>query len=293
MYRKVASIIFPVFATIIICYAADNNNKVTLFSYSLPYSYKNPYGCGLSRDPEDYCVIQDDVPNEFIAAVFDGHGGTYVARHLEKNWIPVLRAEIEKTQANIVNRHNLEDAFKNACNTVDRQVQHRRSGSTLCSVMIQDGIAHIANVGDSRLIVVNTDGSIGFITQDHTADNPEENDRLIKLSAHIIQDQEEKRIYFYNGNIRPSRVIGDYDIDSTSVILTSNPDYCKLTLTSNNLAIVIATDGLWDIFDSKQVAQKIYEQNINGEDNIAELLCYLARQHGSEDDITVIVKYLK
>lgn len=292
MYRKVAAITFFVFATIIICYPADNN-KVTLFCYSSPSSYQYLYEYVSVREPEDYCVIQDDKPNEFIAAVFDGHGGASVAQHLEKNWIPVLKAEIEKTQANIVNGHNLEDAFKNACNTVDRQVQYMRSGSTLCSVMIQDNIAHIANVGDSRLIVINTDGSIEFFTEDHTADNPKENDRLTKLSANIIQDQEEKRIYFKNGNIRPSRAIGDYNIDSTSIILTSDPDYFKLKLAPENLAIVIATDGLWDIFNNKEVAQKVFEKNTKGERNIAELLCYLARCHGSEDDITVIVKYLQ
>lgn len=154
---------------------------------------------------------------------------------------------------------------------------------------------HAAWVGDSRL-VVECNGGVGFATEDHKPDRPDERDR--------IENGAYGKVYM-NGvwrvlGLAVSRSIGDRPVKNADIgrknggfpgRVIADPEYAQYQLTPDNNFAIIASDGLWDAVKNHEaisLVKNVFKER-GSRDDAARALQDEAIKRGSGDNITIIV----
>lgn len=121
---------------------------------------------------EDYLFVSDEpvgnLPNLFIVA--DGMGGhnagDYASKHAVDMAVSVIRDFTEEYDAEKILEKAIDDANRHI-NQLARQNWHMRGmGTTFVAATFEDGRVTVANVGDSRMYIIND--FITQITKDHS-----------------------------------------------------------------------------------------------------------------------------
>lgn len=260
------------------------------------------------------CPNQDDyfvaIDNEAILlGVFDGHGpfghdiSNYahkalpiiITNHPEWENNPELAIQSAFTECHTSLIHESESSNK----TFDCSI----SGTTATLAFISKNKLYIAHVGDSRAVLaqsINNQIQAKTLTIDHRPNLPNEIERIVKCGGEIRQLSEDSpfRVFFPGENypgLNMSRSFGDKLSRPLGVI--SEPDILTLELTSNDLFILICSDGVWE-FISSQEAVTLVNRCEGDAKKASEKLAALAwmrwKQHFDSlvDDITVILVYL-
>jgi protein phosphatase len=139
-------------------------------------------------------------------------------------------------------------------------------GTTLVMAVVEDGVMYVANIGDSRLYVVNN--TIRQITMDHSL--VEELIRNGQLERDKGRNHPEKNII--------TRALG---IDNKVV-----PDFFEIELTSDD-KVLLCSDGLSNMIEDDEI------QDIVSEDTdltaIGRKLIERANYYGGKDNISAVV----
>ncbi|KAL3940760.1 MAG: hypothetical protein SGBAC_004767 [Bacillariaceae sp.] len=267
---------------------------------------------------DEYFYSQD---GEFVA-VFDGHGGQAVSRYLCKNLYANVQAFLPSLTADDAGGESstkrpvattLEDyqhAITSAIEKVDREVQKIShwsfQGSTAVAVWLHEDRAKAettivtANVGDSRA-VLSRNGTAYDLSKDHKPDDPDEETRIEALGGKVVWCGEvdrdgipipEEGIYRVNGNLALSRAVGDR---SERPHVVAHPDVTfQPVLQGEDNFIIVATDGLWDVFDSEDAVDFVMAKRQDGHEleRIATLVVEEALRRGTYDNVTVVIIWL-
>lgn len=216
--------------------------------------------------------------------IYDGHGGTWVSKYLEKNiqnyyldnkFSPPFSEEYHKKVFQLIQSQLLKNALGYS------------NGSTcLLNLMYKyDNAIHmnIINLGDSRLSIVYTNGKSSSITRDHKPDDSIEKSRIEKMGGNIYKDSESVvRI----GDLSLSRAFGDGD---NAPYISQKPDVFYKKITLDTKYIIMGCDGLWDVINSEEIGQIINTITKSNPENLAVELANLAITKGSTDNISIIV----
>jgi serine/threonine protein phosphatase PrpC len=153
--------------------------------------------------------------------------------------------------------------------------------------------------GDSRGLIIRPDGSLAFETTDHTPES--DYDRLVEGKAQGYSAPECK---FSKWSIP----VGDYEYGvarslegpfATSRGIVSTPTVSQFpapAFAEDCITVVLATDGLWEVLGSEQVARtvtQLRQQRSMGASDVARTLCSLALEKGSSDNVSVVVVCLE
>ena len=207
-------------------------------------------------------VFAGTMLGKILFAVCDGHGdkGDLIAQDAVENFpIEVVKHKEIK--------YGLVAACKKLQEKYKKTAHAQQSGTTLVAGVVQDNVLTVANVGDSRLIVIRPSRqSIPFSTIDHKG----KPGRMLALS----------------------RSLGDIDMHKLYG-LNAEPDVTKINLEENDV-IVIASDGYWDVLTNDETYDLVMA-GMNAKLDckaIAQKLAEVARARKSKDDITVVcVRY--
>lgn len=215
-----------------------------------------------------------------MAAVCDGHGvdrpGDATPWHwLQDHLIATLRAHLAPAQAaddlmpdrigRVLTRAIAGSRARprGPLSVVEQmdQVNAVENGSTLTAAVRIADTVYLANVGDSRAVLVRKDGSVQQMTVDHKIDEPQEWDmvqsRVLSGDATMLQTHPGVyRMVRYDRSgavfgIAMSRSIGD---DQATV---STPDISAFQVTPEDLALVLCSDGVFDSMHNEQVGQYV------------------------------------
>ena len=183
------------------CYAAQREphplvNKLDLFSEHN------------KKEQEDRYVIGEISKNEgYLVGVLDGHAGPHVANYITKHFPKKFSRCLEQSLT-------VEESFDQALLYLENHVinNFKRGGSTAAFVYIgNDGIACVANIGDSRAVFGNKN-AVTFATQDHTLKRKDERERVLNAGGIISREKSKNGKYVgpwrING-LAPSRTLGD------------------------------------------------------------------------------------
>jgi len=216
---------------------------------------------------------QEGKGNLFFA-VYDGHGGSTVARFAGQNVHKRLVTEDSYKEG------NYETALKKAFLGTDEDLlanpAHTRdpSGCTAVAALITpDRKIYVANAGDSRS-VIGIKGEAKPLSFDHKPTNMTERTRISGAGGYI----EYGRV---NGNLALSRALGDfefkknYSLSPEAQIITANPDVTCHEISEEDEFLVIACDGIWDCLSSQQVIDFVRYQISEGKTltEVGEILC--------------------
>ncbi|KAG8730824.1 Protein phosphatase 2C 2 [Ceratobasidium sp. 414] len=189
--------------------------------------------------------LDEHTDNAFFA-VFDGHGGSTVAKYSGKHVHERLKAEAD------YQNKDYKTALKRAFLGTDDDL---RAGCTAVAALLTSDKILVANAGDSRA-VLSAKGTVKELSFDHKPQNPSETSRITAAGGYV----EYNRV---NGNLALSRAIGDFEfkqnyaIQPEDQIVTSNPEITEHAITDEDEFVVLACDGIWDCLSSQQVVDVV------------------------------------
>lgn len=172
------------------------------------------------------------------------------------------------------------------------------AGTTTCIMAIDTQTSQMSflNCGDSRGLVVDTEGKLVYITNDHT---PEYDQQRLIDGRSLGKDYEAPLCRAGRWSIS----VGDFCYAlarslegpfATSKGIVSDPDMDQFHAPPGT-TVVVATDGLWEVMDSEQVARTVAKMRSQSESaaEVAKALCALAVQSGSSDNVSAVIVYLE
>jgi serine/threonine protein phosphatase PrpC len=227
--------------------------------------------------------------------VYDGHGGRYVSSYLSEN---LPKFFLNKSVEYPLSGRYINAVYKAINNDLktNHVKQATHCGST-CLVAIEykykdNRYLDILNTGDSRCVIC-TDNVAICKTKDHKPNWPEEQLRIKNLGGKVYYDGFDWRV----NDLSVSRAFGDLDAQP---YLTNKPDVYRHRIKKNDKFIIMACDGLWDVFDNQEAVNIVlgscYDIKTGKKNesriNIAKRLAELAIEKGSTDNVTVTVVFL-
>ncbi|MEE1030608.1 MAG: Stp1/IreP family PP2C-type Ser/Thr phosphatase [Ruminococcus sp.] len=221
---------------------------------------------------QDYVYASEqpigNLPNLFVVA--DGMGGHNAGDFASRCAVSVLTESVKKNMSfnpiKII-RHGIESANEQVYLEAGIDVTKAGMGTTIVAVTIVGYYAYVANVGDSRLYLLNPTG-IAQITKDHSY--------IGELVRRGRITKEEAR-YHPDKNII-TRAVGTGDF--------VNIDFFDVEL-SDDTRILLCSDGLSNMVRDEEIHEIIY--SAHDIEEAAKQLVEKANEYGGSDNISVIV----
>lgn len=220
---------------------------------------------------QDYVYKTDtsigSLSNLYIVA--DGMGGHQAGDYASKFTVEHLREEVENGNA-ISPAKILEDAIVTANNQLlQKSIEEEElsgMGTTVIAATVKEGILYFANVGDSRLYVINR--GIRQLSKDHSF--VEELVRLGGIRSEDAKDHPEKN--------KITRAVGTQkgvDVDTFEHRLDQND---VILMCSDGLSNMVADDQMFEIISGSR-------DLIEAAQNLVDT----ANEHGGNDNIGVVL----
>mmetsp|Transcript_3445 Transcript_3445/g.4456 ORF Transcript_3445/g.4456 Transcript_3445/m.4456 type:complete len:323 (-) Transcript_3445:474-1442(-) len=245
-------------------------------------------GCA-DEDGESLCAV----------AVIDGHGGPGCSNYIQSNlnWIiqevlsshkgiPDVKSRLSQMASKVLGR--LEEEFL--------KIAEQNSDSSGACIVLSLSTARytcIANIGDCLGVFYTPHGGIQRPCQVHRGVNPAEAKRVTAAGGFI---DENGRV---QGCLYPSRCIGDLDVKlAYPGIISVEPTITFIEVPSpvgpKRPFLLLATDGVWDAFSTKNAA-KLVKETLKKHDwdigsaNPAKILVEKSVELGGNDDSSAAV----
>ncbi|MDO5134436.1 MAG: Stp1/IreP family PP2C-type Ser/Thr phosphatase [Eubacteriales bacterium] len=221
---------------------------------------------------QDYVFVSKDpvgnLPNLF--AVADGMGGhnagDFASSHAVQVLVDEIRQDADFNPVKVI-RHAIETANAEILDQAQREEALRGMGTTMVVATIVGHYAYVANVGDSRLYVVQN--HIQQVTKDHSL--VQEMVRMGELSQEEARNHPDKNII--------TRALGAEK--------TVDVDFFDMKLEPGS-TILMCSDGLSNMVEDRKMEEIIR----NPEEDITwkgRTLIQEANQNGGKDNIAIIL----
>lgn len=227
---------------------------------------------GLERSiNQDYIYYSLDkigcLPNLFVVA--DGMGGhkagDIASRFTVENLVTLIRESKEKDLISIINNAIL-DVNERLFDKASESADYEGMGTTLVVATIRDKLLKVANVGDSRLYIINDD--ITQITRDHSL--VEEMVSLGKLDRKAARTHEKK-------NYITRAIGGEKNVEAEMFSVDLKPGD----------KIIMCSDGLSNMVEDNDILNIV--RHSDSLEEAVEGLIKTANDNGGKDNISVII----
>jgi len=233
---------------------------------------------------EDMFSVNEDVGLFIVADGMGGHASGEVASRIAvDSVVDVLLGELDPDETRLDRAHADDDEavrerLRYAMNQASLHIRkeaianpvHSGMGTTLVVLLIEDEIAHLGHVGDSRIYLCR-DGSIQRLTRDHTV---------------VQQEIDAGRLTPELARIVPHKNILTQSIGYHGPV---EPDTLTRPVVPGDI-FILCTDGLSDVLEDQEIGRLARETSF---DDLAEVLVQNALEAGTEDNVTVVVVAVK
>ena len=207
------------------------------------------------------------LPNLYIVA--DGMGGhaagDFASRYAISVVIDFIRKSTVRNPISLLKRalvYASNELFKEA----EKDKDKLGMGTTMVAAVLVDRELYVANIGDSRLYIIDDD--ITQITMDHSL--VEELIRSGQLERNKGRNHPEKNII--------TRAMGSRD--------EAMPDFFEITLEPGQ-KVMMCSDGLSNMVEDDEI-RDIIQESANPDDAVTSLINQ-ANYYGGNDNISVII----
>ena len=221
---------------------------------------------------QDYVFASADpvgnLPNLFVVA--DGMGGhnagDYASSHAVGTVVEEIRQDADFNPIKVI-RHAIESANTEIITQAQNDENLRGMGTTMVVATIVGHYAYVANVGDSRLYLVNQ--QILQVTKDHSL--VQEMVRMGEINAEQARNHPDKNII--------TRALG--------AERTVDIDFFDLKLEPGNV-ILMCSDGLSNMVEDSQIREIISDTEKNLEEK-GKILISEANRNGGKANIAGVL----
>lgn len=207
-----------------------------------------------------------------FAVVCDGMGGAKAGNVASETAVKTISEYIIKSYRNNMSVDDIIKTLKNAITSANIEIydlskanEHLSGmGTTVVAAVVRDGNAVIANVGDSRIYLVND--KLTQLTIDHS----------------IVQTLiESGKITVEDAKVHPRKNVITRALGAESEVAIDVAEYNL----SKGETLLLCTDGLTNFATEKDILNTFKQNNIS---DVSEKLVALANQGGGGDNITVV-----
>ena len=220
-------------------------------------------------------------PKTSFFGIYDGHGGSQCSEYLRdslhklilndpnypENVEMAIKNGFKNAEENFLNNYALDPNDKN--NILDK------SGSCAVITLFVDDKIYVANVGDSRALFSEDNGTNYVeITEDHKPNNPKEKKRIIRNGGHVYQSQtvingtEKESLNgqillgpyrVLPGRLSVSRTIGDIEAKNEKFggnpnVIICDPDIFTFDLKRDKIDFfIMGCDGIYDQMNNDEI----------------------------------------
>lgn len=209
--------------------------------------------------------------NTSLFAVFDGHGGTEVAKFCGKYFGPELKKNKSYKAGDF--KTALEEVFLRMDDLLrmpESQAElmtmkhepgsnESMAGCTANVSLIHNGKVYCANSGDSRTVCWTKSGNTYQcvpLSYDHKPDGDIEKKRISKAGGFIIEGR-------VNGNLNLSRALGDLEykknfaLKPEEQLISAFPDVMDRQIKKEDEFLVMGCDGIWEILNDHEICEVV------------------------------------
>jgi protein phosphatase len=221
---------------------------------------------------QDYVYCNETVvgalSNLFMVA--DGMGGhnagDFASRFCVDTMVNALQFSSEKTIIGMIENAITETNDKLIQQSMEK-VDLEGMGTTLVLATILEHIMYVANIGDSRLYLIND--TIKQITQDHS------------LVEEMVKTGEIKR---EEARFHPKKNIITRAIGANHKVI---PDFFEVSVEEDDI-IMLCSDGLSNMLEDKELYQIIHQYKGDFKKAV-EVLLQRANECGGKDNIAIVL----
>ncbi|KAL4452856.1 hypothetical protein ABPG74_002421 [Tetrahymena malaccensis] len=288
--------------------------------YVSHYAHRSKAGCNYQgpKKNQDNFIIHPNLnkmPNRYLFSVCDGHGvnGHEVSEFIKKTFPKMLEALLAKDLM-CLDQEYISSCLKLAFLQLSQKLLESKidctfSGSTFVCVLMIDDKIWCANTGDSRAILCKQTKALWNaepLSTDHKADDPEEKKRIEACGGRVDSYRD------YNGDpVGPARVWMKYDdipglamsrsfgdLIAAQCGVICEPEIKYFNIEDDDRFIVIASDGVWEFLNNRQVMVHVMPYYIRQQPDMAcqklvkESTQFWKQHDDVVDDITVICVFL-
>jgi protein phosphatase len=221
---------------------------------------------------QDFYYCSDEpvgiLPNLYIVA--DGMGGhnagDFASRFSVERFVNLIRESKERTPISAIEAA-LKTTNEELIAKAKTQREYEGMGTTfVMATLLTDGYLLIANIGDSRLYIVND--RIQQITEDHS------------LVGEMVRNGELKKD---EARFHPQKNVVLRALSTRTVV---SPDFYKIRVNRGDY-ILLCSDGLWEMVEEGELLKLVSEyEDVS---DIAEKMVFMANENGGKDNITIIL----
>ena len=221
---------------------------------------------------QDFYYCSDEpvgiLPNLYIVA--DGMGGhnagDFASRFSVERFVNLIRESKERTPISAIEAA-LKTTNEELIAKAKTQREYEGMGTTfVMATLLSDGYLLIANIGDSRLYIVND--RIQQITEDHS------------LVGEMVRNGELKKD---EARFHPQKNVVLRALSTRTVV---SPDFYKIRVNRGDY-ILLCSDGLWERVEEGELLKLVSEyEDVS---DIAEKMVFMANENGGKDNITIIL----
>lgn len=256
---------------------------------------------GFRMDMEDAESIELSLgkkhPRTAFFGVYDGHGGAKASKYLSEELTKAVGNMKTPTDPKALKRVMLEVDAK----FLKREDQ--REDGTTCVFAIVEPLFEkkakdvkktykitVANIGDSRAILVKANGEHQPLTEDHKPENSIEFKRIVNAGGTVQGNR-------VDGQLALSRAIGDYNYKDNPNLPASEqkvipiPDV-TVCVAEEGDTLLVCCDGLFEQLTNQEVANFAYEDlkktNFSDQASSMTRLIDYSLEKGSKDNMTAM-----
>uniref|UniRef100_A0A0D3FXK6 protein-serine/threonine phosphatase n=1 Tax=Oryza barthii TaxID=65489 RepID=A0A0D3FXK6_9ORYZ len=278
----------------------SGGNTVLAYASSAMQGYR-------STMEDAHATIENlDAPtNTSFFGVYDGHGGSAVARMDEMLRNQAASKELTEYGSGNEYWRTAGRSWLRCAPCVQGPVYcgPLAEGCTACVVLIRNTQIVVGNAGDARC-VISRNGQAIALSNDHKPNFPEETQRIVAAGGSVSFSRGSHRV---NNGIAVSRAIGitymfvggdlsyknNKKLRPEQQLLTCSPEIRADQLTDDTEFLVIACDGVWDVLANQAVVDFVCLHLNNGVELsvICESLLQeaITRDPPSTDNMSVIL----
>ncbi|KAK4838402.1 hypothetical protein QYF36_013453 [Acer negundo] len=227
-----------------------------------------------------YDIKTSDIDGKSVCmfGVFDGHGGSRAAEYLKEHLFENLSKHpqfLTDTKLAISESYQQTDVeFLDS-----ERDSYRDDGSTASTAVLVGNHLYVANVGDSRTVILKAGKAIA-LSDDHKPNRTDERKRIENAGGVVMW----AGTWRVGGVLAMSRAFGNRMLKQ---FVVSEPEIQDQEIDEEIELLVLASDGLWDVVpndDAVALARTEEEP-----ESAARKLTETAFTRGSADNITCIV----
>lgn len=264
-----------------------------------------------------------------VFGVFDGHGdGGLASRYVAEKYPEVLK---QFCSDNNFVAGKEEQIITEAMLAIDTMLYNekmdRKGGTTAVTAIVQSDKIIVANVGDSRALLVSrvkpsseiitedeaspsTDArkfTVKSLSNDHKPNLPGEEKRISNAGLEVVSEEFEDQVFHKvqladGTKLAVSRAFGDFDFKENpdlppqSQALVCTPECLTHERTEDDILLLLACDGVFDVMSNDEVGAFVHDLFVNNTAEASEKLPIIGDKlieeclaKGSKDNISVLI----